>query len=75
VQVWAVCNGGVIKKRDLLKLCLNKWPFMSWFARVHGGDDIEFTAESIGRRSLLVLGMETPAVVRVRQGRIVVEEA
>jgi hypothetical protein len=75
IPVWAVCNGGVIKKLPLFKQCLNKWAFMSWFHRINGGSDIDFTAQAIGRRVLLVQGMETSVVVRVRAGRVVVEPA
>lgn len=75
IPVWAVCNNGVIKKVSELKRCLAKWAFMSWFHRINGGADIDWTAEAIGHRVLRVEGMEQPMLVRVRGGRIVVEEA
>jgi hypothetical protein len=75
IPVWAVCNNGVIKKTAVFKQCLSKWAFMSWFHLVNGGDDIDFTPESVGRRVLRVQGMDREVLVRVRSGRIVTEEA
>jgi hypothetical protein len=75
IDVWACCNGGVIKKLVVFKQCLARWQFMSWFHRINGGDDIDFTAEAVGRRVLRVHGMDKEVLVRVQRGRIVVEEA
>lgn len=68
MHVRAVCNNGYIKKKATLKECVGKYNWMTWFqaARI----DIDATPQSVGRRRLIVDGLDKPAEVTVIKGQL-----
>jgi len=73
MQVHAACNRGWVKHRRTLRGAVGPWAFMTSFWPVSGRPAFWCTPEAIGRRRLEVVGLDVPATVLVRQGRVVIE--